>query len=461
VIYVSTRGGERLAPSAAILKGAASDGGLFVPEDIPKIGLEILTCGVTYKELAYKILKLYFDDFDGIEIKDCVEAAYGAKFTEKKVAPLKKIGEFYFLELFSGPTLAFKDIALTVVPELMRKSKQKQKITAKYLIITATSGDTGSAALEGFKNIEDFQAIAFYPYKGVSAAQEAQMHSAGGNSRAVAVRGNFDDVQTAVKKIFADPGLNKKAAAANVTFSSANSINVARLFPQTVYYFYAYAQLLESGEIKSGEKINFTVPTGNFGNILAGYYAKKMGLPIDKLICASNENKVLYDFFKTGIYNANREFIKTISPSMDILISSNLERLIYLTAGPETTKKLFACLKETGAFKYKSHPDFIPAFATQTETKSAIAELYEKTGYIADPHTAVAYKAAKRLYSETKDACGVKNVIIATASPRKFSETISEALGIEFDAGPLAKLKPAKPFPRDIKEMPEIIEEIL
>jgi threonine synthase len=332
----------------------------------------------------------------------------------------------------------------------------------KYLILVATSGDTGSAALEGFKNVEGFEAIAFYPHNGVSPAQEAQMTSVGGNARAVAVRGNFDDVQTAVKKIFADPELNKKAAAANVTFSSANSINIARLFPQTAYYYYAYAQLLENGDIKPGEKINFTVPTGNFGNILAGYYAKKMGLPIDKLICASNENKILYDFFKTGVYDANREFIKTISPSMDILISSNLERLIYLAAGPSVTKKLFKDLKETGVFEYKLDMDFVPAFATQAETKSAMAELYKKTGYIADPHTAVAYKAAKDFSEPDFSGSNSKtNVIIATASPRKFSETVSETLGINFDAGPLANLKPARPEVCDIDEMPEIIKRSL
>jgi threonine synthase len=460
--YVSTRGAsESLSPSAAILKGVASDGGLLVPEKIPRAIPEILP----YKELANKILKLYFDDFDDMEIEDCVRKAYGAAkknfSSAPDIAPLKKIGGYFFLELFNGPTLAFKDVALTLAPELMKKAKAKQNVKNKFLILVATSGDTGSAALEGFKNIEGFEIVVFYPYNGVSAAQEAQMTTVEGtNTRAVAVRGNFDDAQAGVKKIFADPELNKKAAEANVTFSSANSINIARLFPQTVYYFYAYSRLVETGEIKFGEKINFTVPTGNFGNILAGFYAKSMGLPIDKLICASNENKILYDFFNTGIYDTNREFIKTISPSMDILVSSNFERMIYLAAGAETTKRLFDDLKETGVFKYKLRSeDFLSSFATQAEIKSALSEFYGETGYIMDPHTAAAYKAAKDYKSNNS-----KNVIIATASPHKFSETISETLGIKFDAGPLEKLKTKKITQTvvcDVDDMPKIIEEIL
>ena len=331
MIYKSTRDDSvKVTASQAILKGLAPDGGLFVPESIPELdkSLEELSA-MDYKGVAYEVMKLMLDDFTEEELKHCVNSAYDSKFDTDEIAPLVKADGAYYLELFHGKTIAFKDMALSILPHLLITSAKKNNVKNDIVILTATSGDTGKAALAGFADVKGTKIIVFYPKNGVSPIQEKQMITQkGDNTYVVGIHGNFDDAQTGVKNIFSDKALEKEMDAAGFQFSSANSINIGRLCPQIVYYVYAYTRLLANGEIKKGEKINVVVPTGNFGNILAAFYAKNMGLPINKLICASNENKVLFDFFKTGEYDRNREFVLTTSPSMDILVSSNLERLI-------------------------------------------------------------------------------------------------------------------------------------
>ena len=388
LIYKSTRNNEETATaSQAILKGLAGQGGLFVPERIPKLDKSLKDLsGMTYQELAYEVMKLYLTDFTEEELKYCINSAYDSKFDTKEIAELKKEDDAWYLELFHGATIAFKDMALSILPYLLTTSAKKNQIKNEIVILTATSGDTGKAALAGFADVPGTRIIVFYPKNGVSPIQEKQMVTQrGDNTYVIGIHGNFDDAQTGVKRMFSDPGLAGEMAAAGYQFSSANSINIGRLVPQIVYYVYSYARLLARGEISEGEIINIVVPTGNFGNILAAYYAKCMGLPVGKLICASNENKVLFDFFATGSYDRNREFILTSSPSMDILISSNLERLIYQTAGRDAEKNLAFMnnLTETGTYTItremkEQMADFYGNYADEKETAEAIRAMYEK-----------------------------------------------------------------------------------
>ena len=400
ILYKSTRSTEgTLKASEAILKGLADDGGLFVPLEIPALDVTVEELSkMTYQQVAYEVMKLYFTDFTEEELKNCINNAYDSKFDTEEIAPLAEVEGTYFLELFHGKTIAFKDMALSILPHLLTTSAKKNGVKNEIVILTATSGDTGKAAMAGFADVEGTRIIVFYPKNGVSKVQELQMRTQkGANVDVVAIHGNFDNAQSGVKQMFEDQELAKELADKGYQFSSANSINIGRLVPQVAYYVYAYTKLLANGEIKDGEKINVVVPTGNFGNILAAYYAKNLGVPIAKLICASNDNKVLYDFFQTGTYDKNREFVLTTSPSMDILISSNLERLIYLICGEdsEKTKELMEELKTTG--KYTITPemkeklaDFAAGYSTEEETAESIHDTYQKTGYVMDTHTAVA-----------------------------------------------------------------------
>lgn len=429
--YVSTRNaGNVVTPSQAILKGISEDGGLFVPVEMPKLDFDIKSIvNMPYKELAYEVLKLFLTDFTEEELKYCVNNAYDSKFDTELIAPLVKKNDVYFLELFHGKTLAFKDMALSILPYLLKTSAKKNGIEQEIVILTATSGDTGKAALEGFADVEGTKIIVFFPEEGVSDVQKRQMTTQEGkNTCVVGIHGNFDDAQTGVKEIFTDNEFKKQLAENGYVFSSANSINIGRLVPQVVYYFYAYAQMVKLGDISFGEKINFTVPTGNFGNILAGYYAKQLGLPVNKLICASNDNKVLFDFFNTGIYNKNREFMVTVSPSMDILISSNLERLLYhLSNSQDKTKELMESLKKSGKYEFKiSDNEFCGEYATEKETFAAIKKVYDNADYIMDTHTAVAYAAYEKYTAQTKD--NTKTVIVSTASPYKFTKDVLRAI---------------------------------
>ncbi|MDY3109680.1 MAG: threonine synthase, partial [Lachnospiraceae bacterium] len=341
LLYSSTRNADaKLTASQAILKGISDDGGLFLPERVPVLDKSLKELSqLEYKDIAYEVMKLFFTDFTEEELKTCIARAYDEKFDTEVIAPLVEAEGAYYLELFHGATIAFKDMALSILPHLMITAARKNHIENEIVILTATSGETGKAALAGFAGVEGTKIIVFYPKNGVSSVQEKQMVTQkGDNTFVVGITGNFDDAQTGVKKMFTDKALEKEMNDHKYQFSSANSINIGRLFPQVVYYVYAYAKLLGEGKIQDGDAINITVPTGNFGNILAAYYAKQLGVPVKKLICASNDNKVLFDFFETGIYDKNREFILTSSPSMDILISSNLERLIYLIAGSDAKK---------------------------------------------------------------------------------------------------------------------------
>ena len=442
LFYKSTRDDSvKVTASQAILKGLAPDGGLFVPESIPSFdkSLEELS-KMSYKEVAYEVMKLMLDDFTEEELKACIDKAYDEKFDTDVIAPLVKADGAYYLELFHGATIAFKDMALSILPHLLITSAKKNDVHNEIVILTATSGDTGKAALAGFADVKGTRIIVFYPKNGVSPIQEKQMVTQkGDNTYVIGIKGNFDDAQTGVKKIFGDKELEKEMAEAGFQFSSANSINIGRLVPQIVYYVYAYTRLLADGEIKAGDKINAVVPTGNFGNILAAFYAKNMGLPINKLICASNENKVLYDFFTTGGYDRNREFVLTTSPSMDILISSNLERLIYRIAGNSAKKnsELMESLKNTG--KYEITPemkaqlsDFYGNYATEAEDAATIKKLYEDTGYVIDTHTAVAATVYEKYKKETGD--DTVTVIASTASPYKFTRSVMDAIDSKYDS---------------------------
>ncbi len=433
MMYQSTRSNEeKVTASQAILKGLAEDGGLFVPDEIPALDMELdRLAELSYKETAYEVMKLFLSDFTKEELLYCIDGAYDDKFDTEQIAPLVKKDGAYYLELFHGKTIAFKDMALSILPYLMTTSAKKNGVTNEIVILTATSGDTGKAALAGFADVPGTSIIVFYPKDGVSPIQEKQMVTTKGeNTHVVGIVGNFDDAQTGVKKMFNSEELAAKLDEAGYQFSSANSINIGRLVPQIVYYVYAYGQMIRQGEIKSGEKINVVVPTGNFGNILAAYYAKNMGLPIRTLVCASNENKVLFDFFGTGKYDRKREFILTSSPSMDILISSNLERLIYRIADHDAakTRELMETLQKDGEYEITSQmreklDDFLGGYATEEETGRAIREMYEKTGYVIDTHTAV----ASAVYEKTKDT-ETKTVIVSTASPYKFTRSVMTAI---------------------------------
>jgi len=440
VLYNSTRSaGAPVKASVAILKGLSDDGGLFVPDHIPALdkSLEQLS-KMTYQEVAYEVMKLFLTDFTEEELKNCIDKAYDEKFDTEVIAPMVEAKGAYYLELFHGATIAFKDMALSILPHLLITSAKKNQIQNEIVILTATSGDTGKAALAGFAEVEGTRIIVFYPKNGVSPIQEKQMVTQkGDNTFVVGIHGNFDDAQTGVKKIFSDKELAKEMAEKGFQFSSANSINIGRLVPQIVYYVYAYAQLLAKGKIGDGEAINVVVPTGNFGNILAAFYAKNMGLPIAKLICASNDNKVLYDFFSTGTYDRNREFMLTTSPSMDILISSNLERLIYRIAGNDAEKNaaLMAALNGTGKYEItedmkKELQDFYGNYASEAETADTIKDLYEDCGYVIDTHTSVAASVYDKYVKETGDK--TKTVIASTASPYKFTRSVMEAIDSKY-----------------------------
>lgn len=441
LIYKSTRNdNEKATASEAILKGLANEGGLFAPSEIPTLDISIEELSkMSYQEVAYQVMKLFLTDFTEEELRYCINSAYDKKFDTEEIAPLVKADGAYYLELFHGSTIAFKDMALSILPYLLVTAAKKNQVKNEIVILTATSGDTGKAALAGFADVPGTKIIVFYPKDGVSPIQEKQMVTQkGDNTYVIGIKGNFDDAQTGVKQMFADKELAKVMGDAGYQFSSANSINIGRLVPQIVYYVYAYTRLVANDEIKAGDPLNVVVPTGNFGNILSSYYAKLMGLPIAKFICASNENRVLYDFFQTGSYDRNREFILTSSPSMDILISSNLERLIYRIAGNSAAKNLefMTALSKDGKYTITDEMkeqlvDFYGNYATEEETADVIKEIYEKTGYIIDTHTAVAAKVYKKYKESTKDER--KAVIASTASPYKFTRSVMNAIDLSYD----------------------------
>lgn len=436
MFYLSTRGNnEKLTSSYAIIKGICSDGGLYVPSEFPNISSEISDLiNLNYPELTFYILSKFLDDFTNEELSSCITNSYELKFAKDYIAPITKVDDTYFLELYHGPTLAFKDMALTIMPHLLKTSMDKNKLDKNILILTATSGDTGKAALEGFKNIDNIDIIVFFPEKGVSNIQKLQMRTQeGDNTCVVGIKGNFDDAQSGVKEIFNDKDFNTNLKNNGYLLSSANSINIGRLLPQIVYYFYSYTTLVNNSQINLGDKINFVVPTGNFGNILAGYYAKLMGLPINKLISTSNDNNILYDFFSTGIYDKNRELKLTTSPSMDILISSNLERLLFeiCDRNSEVINNLINDLNRQN--KYKINPkmksnltSFDSEYANCNEAKNAIKKVFENYNYLIDTHTAVAYSSYEKYKSRTND--NTKTVIVSTASPYKFSKDVLDAI---------------------------------
>ncbi len=436
LLYKSTRNDETVTASQAILQGLSADGGLFVPTTIPKLDLDIdQLAGMDYRETAYAVMSRFLTDFTGEELKACISRAYDDKFDTPEIAPLARVDDTYYLELFHGSTIAFKDMALSILPHLMTTAAKKNQVKNEIVILTATSGDTGKAALAGFADVPGTRILVFYPKDGVSPIQEKQMVTQKGeNVSVVGIRGNFDDAQSGVKKIFGDKDLAREMAEKGFQFSSANSINIGRLVPQIVYYVYAYGKLYAKGEISRGEAMHVVVPTGNFGNILAAYYAKQMGLPIERLICASNDNKVLYDFFQSGRYDRNRDFLLTSSPSMDILISSNLERLIYRIAGEDAylDASFMRELSEKGAYEItpamrEKLSDFYGNYATEKEAADAIRKLYQSTGYVIDTHTAVASAVYGKFKEETGD--GKKAVIASTASPFKFTRSVMEAMG--------------------------------
>ena len=416
IMYKSTRSNsDKVTASQAILKGLADDGGLFVPDSIPalEVPLEKLA-DMTYQETAYEVMKLFLSDFTEEELKHCINGAYDDKFDTKEIAPLVKKDGAYYLELFHGKTIAFKDMALSILPYLMTTAAKKNGVKNEIVILTATSGDTGKAALAGFADVPGTSIIVFYPKNGVSPIQEKQMLTQKGeNTNVVGIIGNFDDAQTGVKEMFHSKNLAERMNAKGYQFSSANSINIGRLVPQIVYYVYAYGQLLKQGEITCGEKMNVVVPTGNFGNILAAFYAKNMGLPIETLYCA---------------------FILTSSPSMDILISSNLERLIYRITGEDAaqTKVFMDALSNNGEYTITKEmmeklSCFVGGYASEAETAANIKKVFDKAGYIMDTHTSV---ASCVYYDKAKDA-GLKTVIASTASPYKFTRSVMDAIDKE------------------------------
>ncbi len=454
IMYRSTRSDSTpITASQAILKGLSDDGGLFVPTSLPKLDVTLEElAGKTYKEVAYEVMKLFLTDYTEEELRGCIDAAYDEKFDTKAIAPFHAAGGAEYMELFHGATIAFKDMALSILPHLMITAARKNNEDKQIVILTATSGDTGKAALAGFADVPGTKIVVFYPKDGVSSIQERQMVTQqGDNTCVIGIRGNFDDAQSGVKKIFTDPAEKEKLAAAGYQFSSANSINIGRLVPQIAYYVWAYTRLLGAAAnarkpesirggvaadagISAGEAVNFVVPTGNFGNILAGFYAMQLGVPVHKLICASNSNKVLFDFFETGIYDRNREFILTTSPSMDILISSNLERLIYHIAGDDATADAgyMQNLSEQGKYEItaamRENLDvFYGGWASEEETAEEIRTRFEEDAYVIDPHTAVASAVYGKYQKQTGDA--TRTVIVSTASPFKFESAVMEALG--------------------------------
>lgn len=431
--YNSTRNKSIQAlPKQAILEGLAQDGGLYVYEELTQIQLPLEEMmHMSYAQLAEVVLSALLFDFTKEEVAQCVKEAYLNQFDTDEITPLIKHGKDHILELFHGPTSAFKDVGLRMLPQLM-KTSLKEHPEEKVMILTATSGDTGKAALAGFQDVKGIAITVFYPDQGVSEIQRLQMVTQEGNNTAVvAMKGNFDDAQSGVKAVFHDRKFQAEFAEAKVKFSSANSINIGRLIPQIVYYFYAYQKLVETQEIAFGDEVDFCVPTGNFGNVLAGYYAKLLGLPVHRFIVASNANNVLYDFLTTGIYDRNRPFYKTLSPSMDILISSNLERLLYYASGKDSAyvASLMEELQTNGRYQVKQEvmdviqSMFVAGFASDEDCAKAIKEKYEQDGYVLDPHTACGYHVMKT-YCDEKYPC----VLLATASPYKFCKNVYEAL---------------------------------
>ena len=468
VMYQSTRGkGEPVTASQAILKGLSEDGGLFVPTQIPALDVSMDELSrMTYQETAYQVMSRLLTDFTEEELRTCINRAYDKKFDTDVIAPLKEADGAYYLELFHGPTIAFKDMALSILPYLMTTAARKNNVKNEIVILTATSGDTGKAALAGFADVPGTRIIVFYPKHGVSPIQEKQMVTQkGANTYVVGITGNFDDAQTAVKKMFNDKELAAELSQAGFQFSSANSINIGRLVPQIVYYVYAYAALVRQNKIEAGQEINIVVPTGNFGNILAAFYAKQMGLPVNKLICASNENKVLFDFFSTGTYNRKRDFILTSSPSMDILISSNLERLIYQIAGCDDKKnaELMQALKSEGVYEITDAmkaglKDFAAGYATEAQTAETIHDVYKKTGYVMDTHTAVAAHVCQEYQENSGDK--TKCVVASTASPYKFAGSVMAAIDEKYaSVDEFDLLKELSQVSNT--EMPNAIKEIL
>ena len=439
--YSSTRGDSvQVTAAEAIIKGLAADSGLFVPDELPQISPSFIEelVPLSYEERAVKVLRLFLTDYTDEELKTCVENAYGkGKFDCAGRAPVTDLGAMQVLELWHGPTSAFKDMALQLLPQLMSTALKKTGEQDNVLILVATSGDTGKAALEGFRDVDRISIMVFYPESGVSRIQQLQMLTQEGkNVNVTAVRGNFDDAQSGVKVIFADQAFNEQLAEKGVKLSSANSINWGRLVPQIVYYFSAYADLRKAGRIKAGEEINFTVPTGNFGNILAGFYAKQMGLPVHKLICASNANNVLTDFLQTGRYDRNRAFYKTITPSMDILISSNLERLLYHVTGDKAqVAGWMAELNNSGSYEVDVKTrgiikeTFWADWVDDAATKKCIQQVYMQHKYVLDTHTAVAYQVAENYRHATHDEHMM--VVASTASPYKFNGSVLDALQAE------------------------------
>lgn len=438
--YNSTRDNScRVTAAQAISRGISSEGGLFVPEAFPQLSMDELQglVGKSYNEKAKAVLSKFLTDFSAEELANCVDCAYTAeKFDSGNISEIAKVGEHaYLLELWHGPTCAFKDMALQLLPHLLTVSAEKTVPGKEIVVLVATSGDTGKAALEGFKDVSGTKMLVFYPVHGVSNMQKLQMTTQeGGNVAVCAIEGNFDDAQSGVKKIFTDPDVLKELEKNGQMFSSANSINWGRLVPQIVYYIAAYTSLVEQGEISLGEQVNVVVPTGNFGNILAAYYAKGMGLPVGKLICASNRNKVLTDFLRTGVYDKNREFHTTPSPSMDILISSNLERLLYDLCGKDDAqiREWFSALAKEGRYSVtpevlsKLRAGFYGGYCTDEETLSTIGKVFREYGYLSDTHTAVGLKVYEDYVQVTGDTA--KTIIASTASPYKFTGSVLKAI---------------------------------
>ena len=438
ITYVSTRGGEeRLNAAQAVIRGLSGNKGLFVPEVFPQLPVSIEEMqGMKYQDVAKIVIGTFFDDYTEEEIASCVERAYDSKFEAEDVVPVVEAGDACFLELYHGRTAAFKDMALSILPHLLKTAVKKEGEDAKICILTATSGDTGKAALEGFADVEGTEIVVFFPEIGVSEVQRRQMTTQEGkNTDVFAIRGNFDDAQTGVKKIFNDEEMAACLAAKGVKLSSANSINIGRLVPQVAYYIYGYLKMVEMGKIAMGEKINVVVPTGNFGNILASYYACKLGLPVNRFLCASNENKVLTDFINEGVYDTRREFYVTNSPSMDILISSNLERLLYELSGGDAAeiRRLMAALDSEKHYEVSGKireglAAFYGGFADVADTDAAIGRMYRENHYLLDTHTAVAYKVYEDYREKTGDTTPA--LIASTASPYKFAKSVATSIGL-------------------------------
>ncbi|HHX73647.1 MAG TPA: threonine synthase [Firmicutes bacterium] len=440
LLYKSTRGEEGgVSAATAILQGIAPDGGLFVPTVIPPAPWPLTELAqLSYQELACRIMSLYFTCFSREEIAVAVNKAYDSKFAAREIAPLVTHNNMHFLELFHGPTLAFKDMALAILPHLLKLAAEKAGVRKEIVILTATSGDTGKAALEGFAGVAGTRIIVFFPQHGVSEVQKRQMVTqTGDNTHVIGIEGNFDDAQNGVKAMFTDESLRRRLDSHGYLFSSANSINIGRLVPQIVYYYWAYLQLVRRDVIAAGDAVNMVVPTGNFGNILAAWYARSMGLPLARLLCASNSNKVLFDFFATGVYDRKRQFFVTMSPSMDILISSNLERLLYHAAGEDSSlvRSWMEDLAHKGVYTLppevsKGLTAFAAGYATEEETAAAIRGLFAASGYLVDPHTAVAVSVLEKYRKESGD--GLPAVVISTASPYKFPQAVLTAINKQF-----------------------------